>query len=982
MEPERWREIEGIYHQALEQESSRRTVWLKQASHGDESLEQEVRSLLEESDDEGAFLEEPALEVAGRDLARFSVSPSHPAMIGRYRIVRLLGEGGMGAVYEAEQEGPRRVVALKVIRPGLATPERLWRFRHESQALGRLQHPGIAQIYEAGTGNTGFGTQPYFAMELVRGLSLERYAEAHALNSRQRLALVTEVCSAVEHAHQRGLIHRDLKPGNILVDETGQPKILDFGVARVIESNAEQTLETRFGDLVGTLAYMSPEQVTGDPLEVDTRSDVYSLGVILYELLTGRLPYDVKGAHLVQAAQTIREQDPPSLSSINDHFRGDIETIVGKALEKDKARRYASAADLGADIQRYLDDQPVTARPASASYQLQKFARRHRALVFAASAVFLALMAGVAASTLEAVRANREGQLAIRERDLAAGAERNARQESDHALPAERAATNDRNRAIAAEAKALEQRNLALAEKRRADEESATAKAVADFLQKDLLAQAGASTQAGPSRKPDPDLKVRTALDRAAASIPGKFDKQPLVEASIRLTIGKAYKDLGIYSEAQVQLERALDLRRRVLGENHPDMLMSITDLFGLYWAEGKYAQAEPFMTRSLAIEQRILGPKHPDTAFTLNSLAALKQAEGKFPQAENFYAQALAIERSALGQENAHTLTTMNNIASLYDREGKYPEAEELFSKVLEIKRRTLGEEHPSTLRSMNNLAGTYQSEHKFAQAEPLNAKALEIERRVLGEEHPSTLTAMNNLAALYRTQGMYEQANDLQSQAIQVEIRVLGEEHPRTLTSMKNLAAGYHGEGKYADAEQLFKRILEIERRVFGEEHPDTLLTIHHLISVYRDEGEYADAEPLLTKALEIERRTPGETHPTMTRDIAALGEVRLRQRKYALAEPPLREALDKWNSAQPDAWQRHWIQALLGASLAGQKQDREAEMLLVAGCEGLLSRESAITGANRRVFQAAREWIVQFYESASKPEKAAEWRQRLAL
>ena len=310
-----------------------------------------------------------------------AVSPSTlPARIGRYRIVRLIGEGGMGAVYEAEQDHPRRTVALKVIKPGLASPELLRRFAQEAQALGRLQHPGIAQIYDAGTADTGYGSQPYFAMEFIRGVSLRDYAASHHLGLRDRLALMVKVCDAVHHAHQRGLIHRDLKPGNIIVDETGQPKILDFGVARVTDSDTQATMATDVGQLVGTLNYMSPEQVLADPLDIDTRSDVYALGVILYELLSGRLPYQIS-KRLHEAMQTIREEDPSRLSMIDRRYRGDIETIAAKALEKDKTRRYSSAAELAADITHYLKDEPIVAQPPTTGYQLRKFARRHTAVV-------------------------------------------------------------------------------------------------------------------------------------------------------------------------------------------------------------------------------------------------------------------------------------------------------------------------------------------------------------------------------------------------------------------------------------------------------------------------------------------------------------------------------------------------------------------------------------------------------------------------
>ena len=373
--------------------------------------------------------------------------------IGRYKLLRLIGEGGMGTVYEAEQENPRRTVALKIIKAGMADADSLRRFAQECQALGRLQHPGIAQIYEAGTADTGFGPQPYFAMELIRGVTPRDYVRDRQPDARQRLELVARIADAVHHAHQRGLIHRDLKPSNILVDESGQPKVLDFGVTRVTDDGGQATRQTVLGELVGTLSYMSPEQVSGDPLEIDTRTDVYALGVLLHELLAGRLPYDTRRP-LPDVIRAIQEEEPVRLGTIDRKYKGDIETIAIRALEKNKTRRYASAAELAADIRRHLNDEPIIARPPSARYQLQKFSRRNRGLVAGVAAVFAVLVLGFVASAWQAARALRAERAAVQERDRALQAETQARAERDRAAAAEQQANDQRDRARVAEEQA------------------------------------------------------------------------------------------------------------------------------------------------------------------------------------------------------------------------------------------------------------------------------------------------------------------------------------------------------------------------------------------------------------------------------------------------------------------------------------------------------------------------------------------------
>ena len=903
MKAERWSEINRLYHLALELEQSARAPFLERVCPGDKSLKQEVLSLLEHAEETGNFLEEPALEVAAKELAMTAAAgeagalPARPlpTAIGRYRIIRLLGEGGMGTVYEAEQEQPRRPVAVKIIKPGFAAGQRLWRFEHEAQALGRLQHPGIAQIYEASTADTGFGPQPYFAMELIRGPSLQDYAKANSLNTRQRLALMVKICEAVNHAHLRGLIHRDLKPGNILVDETGQPKVLDFGVARVTGSDEPATRQTDMGQLVGTLAYMSPEQVLADPLELDTRSDVYSLGVILYELLSGRLPYNVNRRPLHVALQTIREDDPTSLRSINRNYRGDVETIVGKALEKDKTRRYASAADLGADIRRYLEDEPIAARPPSSSYQLQKFARRHTALVAGVAAVFVALAAGIAVSTSQAIRANRAGLAALRERDRASAAQLAATEERDRALKAEKTAETERNRALAAEAQVVQQRDRVLLEKKRADQEAATALAVNNFLQNDLLAQASARVQSRPDTKPDPNLKVRTALDRAAAGITGKFDRQPGVEASIRQTIGKAYFDLGVYPEAQRQWERAVELRRRVLGQDHPDTLTSMNDLADAYRVQSAYKQAEPLFTKVLETRRRVLGEDNPATLSSINELASLYLDQGRDAQAEPLLVKALELQRRVLGPDHPDTLTSLHDLATAYDGERKIEQAESLAIQALEGRGRVLGEEHPQTARSRNLLAVLYQHEGKYEEAESLFNATVEVQRRVLGDEHSDTLTSMNNLAILYRAEGKYDQAEAVYIRVLEIRRRVLGKEHANTLISMNNLAVLYGYEGKFAQAEPLYSEALDIQRRLLGEENPNTLHFLANLGGLYRVEGKYTQADAVLTKALDLRRRVLGETHPDTLRSMLELGLLDRAQGKNAQAEQLLTQVLE---------------------------------------------------------------------------------------
>jgi serine/threonine protein kinase len=868
MNSDRWKRIADLYELACARPPESRTAFLRDQCGTDLEIFHEVQSLLRQDVSSDGILERVAEKVAQRAL---------PATIGRYRIIDLIGEGGMGAVYKAEQAHPRRTVALKVIKPGLADADSLRRFDRESQALGRLQHPGIAPIYEADTADAGFGPQPYFAMEFIHGSPLLEYAGTHNLRTNARLELIAKICDAVQHAHGRGIIHRDLKPGNILVDETGQPKVLDFGVARIVDNDSPSTQRTSHGELIGTLAYMSPEQVYGDPLELDARSDVYTIGVLLYELLTGQLPYDVKRP-VYEAVRIIQETEATPLGSINRGYRGDLETIVNKALEKDKSRRYASAADLAGDLRRYLNDEPILARPHSAGYNLKKLVTRHKALAGALVSVFAILVIGIIVSARETIRANQAQRAALIERD-------------------------------------------------RADAAAATARALSEFLQNDLLAQASSRTQATqPNARPDPNLTVRAALDRAASRIGSQFASRPEVEAAIRQTIGLTYRDLSLFDEAQKHMQRALEIRRSLLGPEHVDTLNSMQELGAMYARAGNHALSEKMLMEVLSLRRRT-GSDELSTFSALNELANAVKAAGDYVRSEEIALKALQGYIGALGEEHSDTVAIMSNLAVHYTDQGKYAQAAELGRRVVAIKQRVMGAEHPSTLLSMNNLAVVYRNEGKYDEAQNLLTTVLEARRRTLGDHHLDTYASMNSLALVYQAKGDYAKAQSLLVDAVDGVQSLLGKNNPDTTRMMNSLAELYRRQGKIRDAEALFAQVLEIRRLVFGPTHPNT------------------------------------------TNVLASLGELNLSQRRYAAAQPLLREALSNYEKTNSNSWRRYYAQSMLGAALSGLHRYNEAALLLASGYQELLERERTIPFENQSVLRQARDWTVTMRGASGK-------------
>jgi eukaryotic-like serine/threonine-protein kinase len=890
------------------------------------------------------------------DLTRTSGAVAPPAgAIGPYRLLQRLGEGGMGEVWLAEQTQPvHRQVAIKVVKTGMDTAQVVARFEAERQALAMMDHPTIAKVFDGGSTSAG---RPYFAMEYVRGEAITTYCDRHRLSTRDRLELFVALCEGVQHAHQKGVIHRDLKPSNVLVTLQGDrpvPRIIDFGVAKAIaQPLTDRSLFTQLGALIGTPEYMSPEQAEMTPLDVDTRSDVYSLGVLLYELLVGTLPFDretFRQAGLDDMRRTIREQNVPRPSTrltqigklaagiSNDRrtephalvrqLRGDLDWIVLRALEKDRTRRYQTANAFAVDVQRHLNHEPVSAGPPSALYRMGKFGRRHRVGVSIAASLIVMLVGFAVSLALQAARIAREAERANR---------------------AERAAI----------------------------QEAATSKSVLEFLQNDLLAQASASAQAGPTTRPDPNMTVRTALDRAARSVPQKFGAQPIVEASIRQTIGATYQDLGLYSEAQEQLERALELRRRALGESHPDTLRTMTKLGDVYRVNGKFRQAESLLAPLLEVQRSLLGEEHADTLDSMSNLGLVYRYQGKFSQAEALYVKELDGRRRLVGERHIDTLTSMNNLGLLYSIEGKYQQAEELLTKAKALSLDVLGSEHPVTNTIINSLALTYSTQNKYAEAEPLQRAVLEFGRRVLGERHPNTLTSMANLATTYRLQLRFAEAEPLLTRATEIGRAVQGDEHPNTLLTMSHLVDLYVDEGKYVQARALATKVLDARRRVLGQDHSATQGTMRVRAEISSRQRMPGEAESLFLELLESQRRTPGPTAAATLRTMTSIGQLRLELKKYAQAEAILREASSAYEKIGTENWNRYHCESVLGALLSAQKKYAEAETKLISGFEGLVRLRATIPADERASAANTAGWLEELYRAWGKPQKIAEWR-----
>ena len=841
MSGERTARIDELFLAAVELPPGERAAWLAEACGDDVELLAEVKSLLVHDSADGPLRAAEAAVHGTIEQASREALVDLPETIGSYRIVGVLGTGGMGTVYEAEQERPRRTVALKVLRAGLATRRMLERFEWEAEVLGWLEHPGIARIFEAGTADTGQGSQPFFAMELVRGRPITEHALAAELDTRARLALMISVCRAVHHAHQKGVVHRDLKPANVLVDGDGRPKVLDFGVARAADSDLRATtLQTRAGEIIGTLPYMSPEQVSGDPAAVDTRSDVYALGVMTYELLTGRLPIDIAATPLPQAVHAIAHEEPSRLGSVHRSLRGDVETIVAKAIEKDRSRRYASALELADDLQRHLDDEPIVARPPSTFYQLRKFARRNRALAGALLVSFVALAAATVVSTALYLRADEARRVA----ESAGAAEREARELAQTSL----------ERARAAETEAGEEARRASAQAAIAGREAAAANQVRRFLTDLFLEGRQVDGQSG-------RLTVRELIDRGAERAWTELSESPYLQADIMGVLGLVYASLGLYEEADPLLAESVRQARNRPGSDEHFLAVALLRLGKNRRDLGQYESAVELYEEVLAIGPDTAGVQPDEIAVTRRDLGMTLSRLGRPREARVHFERALELAGEATGLSDSFPLTVRQAFAETWRREGDLERAlEEML--VVEAGMLELGRGEGSDMaRLMVSFGDLLLGMGRLDEAEErlLHAKSIVEAGRI--EPHPDFYLIDGQLARVALRRGDFDAAGERLAEVLAQQQARGWHDHPEASVTHFELGRVRLRQGRPAEAAKHQLRALEIVQESLGRDHSNRRPPLRELGTAltalaaqpWTGSGP-APWEPLLDRALEV--------------------------------------------------------------------------------------------------------------------------------
>jgi serine/threonine protein kinase/tetratricopeptide (TPR) repeat protein len=922
---------ESIFAGALELLSpAERAEFLDKACAGDSDLRMRVEALLRADQQSGDLLDPPdgplipkihvgsgaAAGLVAQALSQPTIAEGPGTRIGPYKLLQSIGEGGMGVVFMAEQETPvRRKVALKVIKPGMDSALVIARFEAERQALALMDHNNIARVYDAGTTDSG---RPYFVMELVHGIPITEYCDRNRLTPKERLELFMPVCQAIQHAHQKGIIHRDIKPTNVMVtlhDNKPLPKVIDFGVAKATAQRlTERTLFTQFGVIVGTPEYMSPEQSHMSGLDIDTRSDIYSLGVLLYELLTGTTPLEkqrLREAAFTEVLRRIREEQPPKPSTrlgttqeasaiaaqrgtepakLARLMRGDLDWIVMRALEKDRTRRYESAGGLARDIKRHLEGDPVEAGPPSPLYRMTTFTRKHRIAIATAIAFAALLVLTVMITTLQAIRARR--------------------------------------------AEALANANMAKAQEGEAAAKSSEEEweAVVGFFRDKILSATRPVGQDGGLGR---DVKLSDVLDHAESSIADSFEAQPWAEARIRDALGLSYSYLGQPERSIKQFERSKALLEEKFGLEHSDTLVAMSSLSNAYHHAGRLSEAIPLFEQTIVHMDRVLGPTHLHTLATRNNLAGTYQEAGRIDDAILLHTQVVEAMKAKVGLDDINTLSCVNNLANDYRNAGRPAEALALHEDTLKRMRATLRPNHPNLLNCMSNLAIDYSDVGQIAESIALQEEALYRKRENPGPEHPDTLRTRDSLALAYQRAGRLADAISLEEETLKLAQRKMSPNHHHTLGFMSNLAEMYCDANRLADAIPLQVEALSIARTKLGPDHSDTLSCMNRLTRAYLDARRWTDAESTA------------------------------------------RECLKRREAKKPDDWLRYDTMSQLGAALAGERKYDEAEPLLIRGYDGIKAREGKIPAPRKKELSAARARVAALYDALGKPEKAASWR-----
>jgi len=958
MDAERFEIVKRLLETLEALPAADRAAYLDSACDGDDELRSDVEALMDDDD-------LPSLLRTGGFASRAeSMMTDDRSALGRqvgpYRLIDVLGEGGMGVVYLAEQTTPiRREVALKLVPFGMDTARVMSRFESERQSLALMNHPFIAQALEAGAGDDG---RPYFVMELVRGEPVTEYCAREKPALAVRLKLFLQICEAIQHAHQRGIIHRDLKPSNVLLTKQGAdlvPKIIDFGIAKAIgDGESRQFLSTLQGQIVGTPEYMSPEQAGVIDAGLDTRTDVYALGVMLYELICGKRPYDLKKRTTLELERALRSSPlPPSrvasdaAGSSRSAASRDLDAVVLMAMEQRPDDRYASVEQFADDVRRVTEHRPVRARTQTWPYRAQTFVRRHAAAVATAAMVVVLITAGAAGIVAQ------------------------------------------RNRAIASEANAVTEANNAKAEAAKASE-------VARFLT-DLF------RESDPARARGASLTARELLDRGAKKLATDLSSQDALRATLMDTIGVVYRALGLINEAEAITTESLAIRRRALGPAHRDIAQSLDNLGQLSRERTRYEQAEKFHREALAMRRQLLEPGDPEVAQSLSNLALALRERGKYDEAKPLVEEALAIRRAALGPEHSDTLASMNVLGDVLDSSGQRAEAERLYRDVLTARRRLLPPDDPKLAISLNNVAGVmartgrladaeallreslairlkiFDSDHadvtasqlnlagvlqdlgRLDEAEPLYRQALAADRRKNGDQHMDVAIDLNNLASLLEERGQLAEAGRLYQDSLAIRIALQGETHPSVPNVLNNIGRLQLVQGALADAERSLRRAIDLRNALGQDKHPRLADTTVWLGRVFQARGRLGEAERQYASAVGIHRDASPSGSPNLAGALVALGHVMVRQRRATEAEPLLREALAFRRTSLPAGHRAIGdAEAALAECLLQQSRPAEVEALVVSalktaptGPTPLLYSQQAVQGLLSRVRAAGR-------------------------